>query len=123
MKRSLLRFIYPLRLRQMLYFHCAAKDSWPKTRTVPELEFAPARLAHLNMTDHTHRQIAWLGFYELELSRRIARLAKAGGLLVDVGANIGYFSLIWAALREENLVLAFEPSPSVNQLLRANLPE
>jgi FkbM family methyltransferase len=122
MHRTFLRHIRPLWLRQKLYFHSAARNRWPETRLgVYDLEFAPVGLRHFSRTDHGHRQIAWLGVYELPLSRRIASLARAGGLLVDVGANIGYFSLMWAGLHPKNRVLAFEPSPTVNQMLRANV--
>jgi len=122
MIRFVIRHTRPLWLRQKLYFHSAARNKWPETRSgVFELEFAPFGLRHFCRTDQGHRQIAWLGFYELPLSRRIASLAKAGGLLVDVGANIGYFSLMWAGLHPKNRVLAFEPSPTVNQMLRANV--
>jgi len=71
-------------------------------------------------TDCMHRQIAWTGFYDLELSRRMAALARTGGVLVDVGTNIGYFTCLWAALNPNNTVYAFEPSPRNLQLLRQN---
>ncbi len=51
------------------------------------------------------------GVYELEATRILCRVARAGGLLVDVGANYGYFSLLWAATRPHNLGVAFECSP------------
>lgn len=82
---------------------------------------APLTLRHFVNTDAMHRQIAWLGFYDLGLSRRMGALARRGGLLVDVGANIGYFSCLWAAARPENRVIAFEPAPAVFRLLDGNL--
>jgi FkbM family methyltransferase len=48
-------------------------------------------------------------------------LARDGGRLVDVGANLGYFSLIWAAAREGNSVVAFEASPRNVALLGHNV--
>jgi FkbM family methyltransferase len=72
-------------------------------------------------TDPAHRAIAWTGFYELGLSRFLVRLAKQGGTLVDVGANVGYFSCLWAAAQPGNRVHAFEPSPRVLSLLRENV--
>jgi FkbM family methyltransferase len=87
------------------------------------LEFAPAKMTSLLGSDYGHRQIAWLGYYELEMSRMIASLAKKGGLLVDVGANAGYFTCMWSALNHENQVYAFEPSPRNLVMLRQNLEE
>jgi FkbM family methyltransferase len=75
----------------------------------------------LRQSDSMHRQIAWLGFYELNLSRKIVGLARAGGILVDVGANAGYFTCLWAGLGGSNRVYAFEPSPDVCSMLRRNI--
>lgn len=66
--------------------------------------------------------IAFTGFYEPELSRELARLASSGGVFVDVGANMGYFSLVWAANSAPNgRVVAFEASPRNVDLLRNNI--
>ncbi|WP_034161005.1 FkbM family methyltransferase [Sphingomonas sp. ERG5] len=65
--------------------------------------------------------IAFKGEYEAELSNRIAALAKGGGLFVDIGANMGYFSLLWAAARADNRVIAFEASPNVFKRLAGNV--
>jgi len=117
----MLRHVRPLWAREKLYFHTHAKRSWPNGLESAELELAPAVLHHFRKTDPMHRQIAWLGFYELALSKRIARLAAGGGILVDVGANIGYFSCLWAAIRADNRAYAFEPSPVVFGMLDANV--
>src|SRR5882724_3580048 len=107
-----LRKVYPLWLRKLIYFHfIARRNLCPANTHGFSLEFAPVSIKSLLSTDYGHRQIAWLGFYELDLSRRISSLARQGGLFVDVGANIGVFSCIWAALNPTNEVYAFEPSP------------
>lgn len=111
----------PLWLREKLYFHSDARTHWPFGVESISLEMAPVTLRHFCKSDLMHRQIAWLGFYELPLSRRIKELAADGGLLVDVGANIGYYSSIWAGLRTDNKVYAFEPSPRVFQMLHSNI--
>jgi FkbM family methyltransferase len=65
--------------------------------------------------------IAFNGFYEWGLAKLIAQHAAKGGLLVDVGANMGYFSLLWAGLNRSNKVVAFEASPRNVELLRNNV--
>ena len=55
--------------------------------------------------------IAFNGFYELELSQRIVHLARQGTVFVDVGANMGYFSLLWAGINPSGRVIAFEAAP------------
>jgi FkbM family methyltransferase len=71
--------------------------------------------------DEGHGQMAFTGFYELKLSRYLRRLGKSGGLMVDVGANYGYFSLIWAAQKSTNRVIAYEASPRNQPALRTNI--
>jgi FkbM family methyltransferase len=65
--------------------------------------------------------VAFNGFYERELTRRITHRAAARGLLVDVGANMGYFSLLWTGLNESNRAVAFEPSPRNIKLFENNI--
>ena len=40
--------------------------------------------------------------------------------MIDVGANAGYFSLIWLAAHPENSCIAFEAPSSNAELLRCN---
>jgi FkbM family methyltransferase len=86
-----------------------------------ELQHAPGTRMGLVPGDVISDSIAFTGVYEPQVTRRVARLARAGGLFVDVGANLGYFSLIWAASRPDNRVLAFEASPRNVELLRRNV--
>jgi FkbM family methyltransferase len=114
--------IYPLWLREKIYFHLIARTNLSsKNQNGFALEFAPVKMHALLPTDYGHRQIASLGFYELDLSRRISSLAKEGGLLVDVGANAGYFTCLWAALNAQNEVYSFEPSPRNLAMVRQNI--
>ena len=111
-RRPLLRNIRPYWLRQKLYYRAYSKRklSADLFEACP-LEFAPSVEMNLRVSDVGHRCIALTGFYELDTSQIAYKLAKEGGLLVDVGANYGYFSLIWAAQRPSNRVIAFECSP------------
>ena len=65
--------------------------------------------------------IAFNGFYERELSEQIVALARDGGTLVDVGANMGYFSLLWCASHPSARAVAFEASPRNVALFRRNV--
>ena len=72
-------------------------------------------------TDFGHRRIIMNGFYELGLSKEISRLSKKGNILVDVGANYGYYSCIWASTNPNNKVFAFEASPKNIAPLKNNI--
>ena len=69
-------------------------------------------------TDVHHAAVAYLGEYEPDLSRRVAELGADGGLFLDVGANAGYFTLIWLAANPGNRAVCREASPRNLALLR-----
>ncbi|MDB6110405.1 MAG: hypothetical protein JWR69_2155 [Pedosphaera sp.] len=65
--------------------------------------------------------IALGGIYEWYLSRRIVAMVRCGSTrFVDVGANMGYFSLLWASLSDHARVTAVEPVARNVALLTAN---
>jgi hypothetical protein len=72
-------------------------------------------------SDFMHGLIAFTGVYEQKMSKHIAQMARVGGTMVDVGANFGYFSLIWAAANIANIAMAFEASPRNVKFLQDNV--
>ena len=64
----------------------------------------------------------WLGTYETELQETIQDLVKPGMVVYDVGANIGYISMMLARqVMEAGSVYAFEALPENQERLAANL--
>jgi FkbM family methyltransferase len=64
----------------------------------------------------------WLGTYEPDLQAAVADLVGPGMLVYDVGANIGYISLLLARrVGDTGHVYAFEALPANLQRLRLNL--
>jgi len=64
----------------------------------------------------------WLGTYEPELQAALHELVQPGMAAYDVGANIGYISLMLAKLTgEQGQVFAFEALPDNVRRLRNNL--
>lgn len=64
----------------------------------------------------------WLGTYEPELQDAASRLIQPGMVVYDVGANIGYISLMAARLVKENgHVYSFEALPGNVERLKANV--
>ncbi|MFJ5713996.1 FkbM family methyltransferase [Neobacillus sp. NPDC093127] len=62
------------------------------------------------------------GYFELSLSHYILRNIREGMNVVDVGANIGYFSVMLGfKVGETGKVTAYEPNDKVYQLLLDNL--
>ena len=68
------------------------------------------------------RRIVTIGDYEPELSRLCTRLAPPERDVIDVGANVGFFSVLFARTRQGTArVLACEPTPAALARLHANL--
>lgn len=70
------------------------------------------------------RRLREVGWFEPTETRLIHRLVKPGDTVVDVGANIGYYTLQLARLvGPAGRVFAFEPEPRNFDLLRRNIWE
>ncbi len=64
----------------------------------------------------------WLGTYEVELQQAIQDLVKPGMVAYDVGANIGYISMMFARqVTPTGLVFAFEALPDNQERFHLNL--
>jgi FkbM family methyltransferase len=64
----------------------------------------------------------WLGTYELELQQAVDELVQPGWVVYDVGANIGYVSLMLACrVGETGQVFSFEALPANVQRLQQNI--
>jgi FkbM family methyltransferase len=62
-----------------------------------------------------------LGTSEPLIQEAFAELVRPGAVVWDVGANIGFYTLIAARLVERGRVIAFEPLPENQAAIRANL--
>jgi FkbM family methyltransferase len=63
----------------------------------------------------------WLGSYEYEKQQVIAREVWPGAIFYDVGANVGFYSLLSSLLVGRGRVFAFEPAPRNLPYLRRHL--
>lgn len=62
------------------------------------------------------------GFWEIWLTEAAARLIRPGMTAIDIGANLGYFSLLMSELvGETGSVHAIEPNPDIAHRLRRSL--
>lgn len=67
------------------------------------------------------RQVYCLGVFEKEESAFIRQEIKESDVCFDVGANVGYHSLLLAVTAKRGFVHSFEPVPSNYHLLSANV--
>lgn len=113
----------PYRIQQSLFFRFfyPVKNKWFGLFDAAPLRDAPEIKMKLLPSDFMHGLIAFTGVYEPELSKHLIQMACSGGTMVDVGANFGYFPLIWTAANPANKSIAFEASPRNAVYLQKNV--
>jgi FkbM family methyltransferase len=80
-----------------------------------------AALFECDMRDAIAREVCLTGMYEPPLSRLLARWLPRDAVVVDAGANWGYFTLLCAGLARTGRILAIEPDPRQHARLAANV--
>lgn len=91
----------------------------PAGSTKRKLPFGLARGLVLDI-DFRSQTIFYLGLYEVELVRHFKSLCRPGLVCWDIGASVGYDTLILAKLTGSSVV-AFEPDEQAQARFRANL--
>ncbi|HSB70840.1 MAG TPA: FkbM family methyltransferase [Candidatus Methylomirabilis sp.] len=94
--------------------------AWHPHRFVASTVFG-SRIAG-DTSDIIQQYIYYFGVWEPHLTRWIGLRLAPGDTFIDVGANIGYFSLLASKLvGDSGVVVAIEASPRTFGLLQANL--
>ena len=68
-----------------------------------------------------HRHVCWLGSYERSLQKAVAEHLVPGSTFYDVGANVGFYTLLGSKLVRTGKVFAFEPLPMNLEFLRRHI--
>ena len=75
----------------------------------------------LNPTEHIQQQLFWYGYYEKELGDLLKKIVKPSDVFIDIGANIGYFSLLVAHRLPSAEVISFEPVVDLYKKMNDNI--
>lgn len=79
-------------------------------------------LIEVRLNDQIGREILRDGEFEPELRQAMLAAVKPGMTVLDVGANLGYYTVLLAqAVTPTGRVVAFEPNPVMQAELRHNL--
>lgn len=75
----------------------------------------------VDLSDWRHHEILALGIYEPHISALLERVARPGWTFIDIGANVGYFSVLASRLGgPDATVHAFEPHPRMAAMAEIN---
>lgn len=108
---------------QQLKYRQARISDWVSKRILPPDQIA-IRQVQINgyqmlvfINETVGRQICWNKCYEKNETQYISNFLKPGNICFDIGANVGYFSLLMASLVADGEVHSFEPIPFCYHLL------
>lgn len=121
MTRMYIRYI-PTSFGKMSIWHkiCLPYINWRQFDLI--VRTRAGHLIHCNTKDVIQAKIAFFGEWEPNLTAFLQSRLKPGDVFIDIGANIGYFSILAADLvGPDGEVLAVEASPSIYQRLMDNV--
>ena len=112
------RFAFPFRGEK--YFHWLLKKTkLEKERFVKKL--AGNLVMEISAIDHIERHLLWYGSYEKKESDTMQSLLTASTIFIDIGANVGYYSLLAAQMITTGRVYSFEPVSATYKKLLQNI--
>ncbi|ARN74941.1 FkbM family methyltransferase [Oceanicoccus sagamiensis] len=89
--------------------------------SIPGLDSSLRMLVHGEAEELVSRQIKAQGIWEPGETALLMHFLQPGHVFIDIGANIGYFTVLAAQLvGEQGQVIAFEPDPDNFSLLQKN---
>ena len=113
-----INFLFPFRLPQRIYRHMAFKGTFV-------FKIEKNKLRFINVRDVIANDIFYSGIFgnfEGETLRLWYGISKeVNGLVLDIGAHSGIFSLIAASANKQSSIVAFEPHPKNFDLLCKNI--
>lgn len=75
----------------------------------------------LDLDEYQMRQIYLYDIYEKNTIRHLLKLCKPNFTFIDVGTNIGFYSITMAKFLSQGQVHSFEPNPYIFKLFQNNL--
>jgi len=113
-----INFLFPFWLPQRIYRHMGFKGTFV-------FKIKKNKLSFINVRDMIANDIFYSGIfgnYEGETLRLWYEISKeVNGLVLDIGAFSGIYSLVAASANKQNSIIAFEPHPNNFDLLCKNI--
>jgi FkbM family methyltransferase len=99
-----------------------AKHLWKHVSRNPVKIDLKVGTMYLEPWDYVPSRLFFFGTWEPSMSRAMQRVGQDGMVALDIGANIGYYTLLLAGIAgPKGRVFAFEPVPSIREKLECNV--
>ncbi|MBT9171477.1 MAG: hypothetical protein DDT18_01853 [Actinobacteria bacterium] len=113
-------------LKRLKYLKERISDWYPKKIIPPDrLAIRQVEINGYKMlvfaNETVGRQIIWNKCYEKEETQFIYNFLKSTDVCLDIGANVGYFTLLMASKARQGQVYSFEPIPICYHLLNCSI--
>ena len=111
---------FPIRLgKRAIWHNIACHLHWLEAPATAKTVFRAKLL--VDPDEDVGRCIYYFGIWEPNLTAWISRSLSPGDIFVDVGANVGYFSLLAAEIvKDRGSVVSIEAMPRTCEVLEAN---
>jgi len=93
----------------------------PPSGTIPLTVDGRKLLLHTNQTNYLTQLVFWDGYMNFEYTGIFIDLIKKLDCFLDIGANIGYYSLLASHMNPNIKVTSFEPAPGPLYYFRKNV--
>src|SRR6266508_2628239 len=121
---SAMKGLLPLTVARHWLGRAVARNVWPRgrpwcsrvvrLRNGMQIEVDPVEFIGSQIVDH--------GYYEPATAHLVERLLRPGMVFIDVGANIGQYTLVASgSVGMSGRVHAFEPHPAMHDVLGRNV--
>lgn len=102
------------------------EDMWGRVFDLEQKELA--HLDNFNLyvmrNDYIGQHILTSRSYEPHVTKLIKNILKMDDVFLDIGANLGYFTMLASSIvKEQGKVIAFEPNPQNLQLIYSSIQE
>jgi FkbM family methyltransferase len=75
-------------------------------------------LMQLIPEDHVQQYLFWYGIYENETAKEFLKNINPSNCILDIGANVGYYSILAASKANKGKVFAFEPNINLHTQIK-----
>jgi len=110
--------------KQMQYFHFKLTKARRGMARVSKISVAKNCSFEMKLNpcvDFHQFHLAVAGFYEKDISEKIAPEFETADIFIDVGAYLGYYSIMAATVSPHIQVYAYEPQKEAYDILRQNI--